>query len=220
MANIRIPFFPEKFYHVYNKAVGNESLFYEDKNYSYFLSKVDQYVCCIADIYAFCLMPNHYHLAVFTKSDSAVRKWWTEQENERKKDAEKAGEDYKNREFDYQKVVAHQFGTVQNSYTKSLNKVYERKGGLFSQSVNRKLISENKYLQQAINYIHRNPVHHGFCDDPGEWTYSSYNSFFSSKPTSVKRDDGLLIFRGKNEFVDFSKKTDVMGYAVEMDLFY
>lgn len=220
MANKRIPFYPNQFYHVFNKAVGSESLFYEDKNFQFFLSRVKLYICPIADIYAFCLMPNHFHLLVKTKNPNVIMKWWMDQEIEREKMAKIDNKQQKSRAFNYQKTVVHQFGTLQNAYTKAINKLYQRKGGLFSQSINRKIIENKLYLTQAINYIHNNAVHHGFCNDPDEWKYSSYNSYIVDRPTTVKSKEGLAYFGDKTEFIEYSKQNEEMGYSVKMELYY
>lgn len=49
------------FYHIYNRANGNESLFVEDKNYHYFMEKWEKYIAPIASIYSFCMMSSHFH---------------------------------------------------------------------------------------------------------------------------------------------------------------
>lgn len=220
MANIRTRFNPSTFYHIYNKAVGEESVFYEDKNFSYFLSKVDLFICPIVNIYAFCLMPNHFHLLVKTKDKSFVNNWWLKIEEEKMNEAKLENKEYSQRIFNYQKVVAHQFGTLQNSYTKSLNKLYNRKGGLFMQSIHRKEITTKNYLKRAINYIHQNPVQHGFCQTPVDWKYSSYNAYISNKPTRVSKEEGLAFFGSKSDFVKYSSVNEEVKYSIEMDLYY
>ncbi|WP_262708154.1 hypothetical protein [Botryobacter ruber] len=44
MGNKRIPFEPDKLYHVYNHGNGSECLFRSDENYYYFLKKYAQYL--------------------------------------------------------------------------------------------------------------------------------------------------------------------------------
>ena len=60
MANKRIPVEADKFYHLYDHAVGDENLFRNENNYKYFLKKYAEYFNPIAETYAYCLMPNHW----------------------------------------------------------------------------------------------------------------------------------------------------------------
>ncbi|GHT10354.1 hypothetical protein FACS189432_06850 [Bacteroidia bacterium] len=57
-----------KFYHIYNQGNNHENIFYNDKNYIYFMQKLDRYLSDYLEIYAFCLMPNHFHLLVRIKT--------------------------------------------------------------------------------------------------------------------------------------------------------
>jgi hypothetical protein len=58
------PLNPGQFYHIYNHGVGGRNLFGEPENYEYFLGLYDKYISPIAEPYAWCLMPNHFHLLV------------------------------------------------------------------------------------------------------------------------------------------------------------
>ena len=59
-----LPLLPGRMYHLYNHANGEESLFREDDNYRYFLHKYVEHISPIAETYAYCLMPNHFHFFV------------------------------------------------------------------------------------------------------------------------------------------------------------
>jgi putative transposase len=61
------PFLTETYYHVYNRAIGNEKAFLEEKNYHFFLQKIKDYLLSIANVYSYCLLPNHYHLLLYIK---------------------------------------------------------------------------------------------------------------------------------------------------------
>ena len=67
MARKNVQIIPYHFYHIYNKAVSDNLLFLEDRNYEFFVSKIQQYLLETADILAYCLMPNHYHIIVRIK---------------------------------------------------------------------------------------------------------------------------------------------------------
>jgi REP element-mobilizing transposase RayT len=54
-------------YHIFNKGNNRENIFKESKNYSYFLALVKKYFSEDIIIYAYCLMPNHFHFALKIK---------------------------------------------------------------------------------------------------------------------------------------------------------
>ncbi len=58
---------PDKIYHIYSRAVGDEKLFKSDENYRYFLQKFKNYILPIADIYTWTLLPNHFHFMIRIK---------------------------------------------------------------------------------------------------------------------------------------------------------
>ncbi len=57
-------FYKDKYYHVYNRAVGNDKLFYVEENYKYFLKRYSYYLGSMLKTFSFCLLPNHFHLLV------------------------------------------------------------------------------------------------------------------------------------------------------------
>lgn len=62
------PLLPEHHYHIYNR--GNEQgtlICYEASNYHYFLKKLRRYISEYMEVYAYCILPDHYHLAVRIK---------------------------------------------------------------------------------------------------------------------------------------------------------
>ncbi|MCB0410774.1 MAG: transposase, partial [Flavobacteriales bacterium] len=63
---------PQKYYHIYNRANGFENLFVNEGNYNFFLEKVKHHLSPILNIYAYCLMPNHFHLLVEIKSKEEI----------------------------------------------------------------------------------------------------------------------------------------------------
>jgi putative transposase len=179
MSTTREPFESECFYHVYNHARGTDNLFDSEKDYQIFMMLISKYIIDIAHIYAYCLMSNHFHFLIRIKDFELPDNF-----------KEKGISDF----------VSHQWGTVQNTFTKKKNYRSGNKGGLFCQSINRNLIFSETYLQMAIVYIHNNPVKHGFCYFPNEWKYSSYNSIILDKSTQVERDEVLEWFENKRNF--------------------
>jgi putative transposase len=62
----------EKYYHIYNHAVGGRELFRTHDNFEYFLALYDKYISPIAQTFAWVLMPNHFHMLVRINSEKEI----------------------------------------------------------------------------------------------------------------------------------------------------
>jgi REP element-mobilizing transposase RayT len=191
---------PNTYYHIYNRAVGKEKGFVEEKNYPFFLGKLKQYITPIAKVYAYCLLPNHYHLFVKIKTEEEIDTYKT-QLNELNKIL---GNFETSESF-----IVKQFSNMNNSYTKSFNKTYDRKGKLFLQSFKRKEVDSDEYYTKLIHYIHSNPVHHQLVKQIKDWKHSSYNALLSTSATLLQRDEVLNWFRGRDKFIIFHQETHI-----------
>lgn len=100
MSTTREPFEPENYYHIFNHSRGNDSLFETDSDYKIFLELISKYIYSVAEIYAYCLMSNHFHFLVRFKEVEIPKSF-------KKKDVS-----------DY---LSHQWGNVQNTFTKKKN---------------------------------------------------------------------------------------------------
>jgi REP element-mobilizing transposase RayT len=56
------------YYHIYNRGNNKENIFLEEKNYQYFLSLYQKYIMSYVDTFAYCLLPNHFHLLLRVKT--------------------------------------------------------------------------------------------------------------------------------------------------------
>ena len=184
-------------YHVYTHANGLENIFRTKENYRFFLEKYAIYINPVATTYAYCLMPNHFHLLIETKSEKELKEFY--EEKYFKKDKKPI---YTN----IAKIANQQLSNFLNSYSKSFNKVFKRKGKLFLQSIVNKEINADKYFLIALFYIHNNPVKHGFTKEIDDWKYSSYNTFLSDKDTKIDKNTVLKYFQNIKEFKNFHKR--------------
>ncbi|MEE1946719.1 transposase [Pedobacter sp. KR3-3] len=50
------------YYHIYNRGNNKNPIFFKEDNYSYFLTKLEKHLRQSCTLYAYCLMPNHFHL--------------------------------------------------------------------------------------------------------------------------------------------------------------
>lgn len=173
------------FYHIYNHGVGNRDLFQKPDNYDYFLSQWDKYISPVAYTYAWVLMKNHFHALVKIKSEQEMIEVFT---LERISDPVKGN------------IASQQFANLFNSYAQAFNKRIGSHGALFERPFERKRIDNKYYLKRIILYIHNNPVHHGFCSHPVEYSWSSYLTCVSIKPTKLHRDAVMGWFDGQANF--------------------
>ncbi len=190
MEKYHIPLQPGRYYHLFNHSVGDELLFKTADNFQFFLKKYILHTGNICDTFGYTLMPNHFHFAVKIKS---------------KEECEVQFKKIKDFPFDSQKhslsdFLMERFGNLCNSYTKSYNKVYERKGGLFIDYLKRAEIDNDKYFCNLINYIHFNAVHHGFCKKPLDWKWTSLHTFLANKKTRIKIAEVLEKFGSIDKF--------------------
>ena len=186
------------FYHIYNHGVGGRELFLERANYEYFLKLYDKYVSVVAETYGWVLMKNHFHFLVRIKEQEEINT------PDRVQNPVRDRRLYKNPSLHF----SHLF----NSYAQAINKRQQTRGALFERPFNRKQINDEKYLRQVILYIHNNPVHHGFCEHPSEYLWSSYLTCLSDKPTKLMRNEVIDWFGDKENFVFMHQKSiDIMA---------
>ena len=58
-------FAPDNYYHIYNRGVNRENIFFSAENFLHCLRLLGKYTKpYLVTIIAYCLMPNHYHLLV------------------------------------------------------------------------------------------------------------------------------------------------------------
>ena len=208
---------PGKFYHIYNHAVGGRNLFREPDNYEYFLFLYDKYISPVADTYAWVLMPNHFHLLVRIKEEKKGGGCDGVASTPDRVSNPVRG-----------KGPSLQFSKLFNSYAQAFNKWSGRSGSLFERPFKRKFIDHDQYLKNVVLYIHNNPVHHRFCSHPLEYSWSSYITCISGKPTRLKRDQVLQWFGsvddlqknslGKNELKEIDMWLEIEPFHSDMTI--
>lgn len=171
MTNNQQAIIPGEFFHLYNRAVGDELLFQSDVDYDHWLDLLKQFLLPLCEIHAYCLLPNHYHLLVKIKEDADAV------------------------------VFSKKTGDAANAFVKWKNLKYGRKGGLFMTPFKRKMITDEHYLIWCLWYIHRNPLHHHYSADWQNWKYSSYKAYTSEKPTLINKAFFLDLLGGKELFM-------------------
>jgi putative transposase len=146
-----IPFVSGSYYHIYNRGNNRQTIFFETDNYLYFLRGIKKYLLPVMDMIAYCLMPTHYHLLGRVKD-------FGNQTSEVSKTSE----------------VSSAMQKLLISYTKGINKRFERVGALFQGAFQAKPITNSKHLLHLCRYMHANPVKDGLVTDLANWPYSNY----------------------------------------------
>ncbi|NNJ12539.1 hypothetical protein EKD04_019625 [Chloroflexales bacterium ZM16-3] len=63
------PLLPGRYYHIFNRGNNRENLFHEERNYVYFLRLYKSHIEPVAETFAYCLLPNHFHLLMRVRPD-------------------------------------------------------------------------------------------------------------------------------------------------------
>jgi putative transposase len=185
-------------YHIYSQGNNRRKIFYNRKNYLFFLKKLNTHILPYADIVAWCLMPNHFHLMVrVNKLDI--------------KDQE--GRVLKSTTFN------KSIGIMLASYTRAINKEKKMSGSLFRSKTKAECLSCNQgvspsyiisegitsfvnldtkkqYPQVCFEYIHQNPVKARLVKDATDWEFSSaidYAGLRNGKLANKKLAQEILI---------------------------
>jgi REP element-mobilizing transposase RayT len=145
-----------RIYHIYNQGNNREKIFLSERNYLYFISLVEKYLVPNYNIYAFSLIPNHFHFLIGIDNNS-----------------------------DLPDDKLHlPLSNLFNAYSQAFNKENRRTGSLFRDRYRRTLINDESHFFIAFQYIHLNHIKHGlsknvlgykwsslklYCDDLCSW---------------------------------------------------
>lgn len=193
-------------YHIFNQGNNQENLFKEERNYSYFLKKYKEYISPIADTFAYCLLPNHFHAAIQIKSFDELHKSLPQYFPE--PNLSNIDREFFNQEdFEYDKLISkklsRRFASWFGAYSMAINKGYNRTGKLFNLPFKRVEVMDETYFTYLICYIHRNPIHHNFHHDFETWRHSSYNQILDYLKVNEMGNMEKSIFIDEFEVLNF-----------------
>jgi putative transposase len=164
--------YADTYYHIYNRGNNKDLIFFEDENYRYFLTQFKKYVAPFCDVFAYCLMPNHFHFFLKVNDEQL-----------------------------FVKGIKNFF----ISYSKAINKRYNRVGSLFQGRYKASEVTSESYFTRIITYIHQNPLVARLVKNMDEYKYSSYTAYLSEKESIIKREDVIDWFGGLNGFIEDHK---------------
>lgn len=153
-------YFPNCFYHIYNRGVEKRSIYQNSQDYQTFLSYLKLYLspppetkplqhlnnfAKTIELVTYCLMPNHFHLLVKQHTKFGINLFMQ---------------------------------SLNTKYSMYFNKKYKRVGSLFQSRYKAVLIETDEQLLYLTKYIHLNPTSHNSAgSDPADYPYSSYKNY-------------------------------------------
>ena len=189
-----VPFYPDTYYHIYNRGNNRDQVFYKPDNYIYFLRKYGHYLNEWLDTYAYCLLHNHFHILAKVKNEEALSL------SARKKLNNPKLEDLHTKDR-ISKAIIEQFRKLFITYVQAINIQEKRVGSLFQKTFKRKVIESDQYFSNVICYIHTNPSLHYSNVSYTDYPYSSYSTCLKNSFTKIKKNEVLDYFNGKEAFI-------------------
>ncbi len=194
---------PNHIYHIYNQGNNRQKIFFNQANYLYFLKKIKQHILPFADILAWCLMPNHFHLLVVVREDQTVKPG---------QGSDRVTWSHPVTGPPATSPLNNSIAVMLRSYTRAINIEQGRTGSLFREGTKANLIGsmkremikcqnrrkaesndhrieEENDLQICFNYIHNNPVKAGLVTFATDWEFSSARDIAELRAGSLINKD-------------------------------
>lgn len=170
-------FLEGSFYHIYNRGNNKQLIFFEERNYMFFLNKIEQYVVPHANLLAWCLMPNHFHLLIQAnlKTQKIVK------DTPIKINA-----------------LTESMRLMLSSYTRAIQKQESRVGSLFQQKTKFKCADD--YLTSVFHYVHQNPYRAGLVRNIEDYPWSSMKEYAGLSAQNLCQQDIAY------QFIDIEKE--------------
>ncbi len=197
-------------YHIYNRSVEGRDLFRDEADYQFFLHNVKRYLSPYTDLYAYCLMPNHFHLLlqILPINRNIILKENTNASS--RVNIEDA--------ISYNAFLEDQMRRLFSSFVLKYKQGEGNfKGALFQKRFKRVQVLADSTFLHKLAYVHHNPIHHGYTLMYETWKYSSYNAYCSEKETALAKSkifqllgDGDMKW-GEQLFLDFHASYKMEG---------
>lgn len=186
-----------KLYHVYNQGNDRQRIFFSNSNYLFFKLKMQLYILPFADILAWCLMPNHFHMLIYIRHTTKVIHGAYHIRNQKAR--------FKH-EIPVVRSINESIAILLRSYTRAINKEQTRSGSIFRSHTKASALDDIKmfpnwlsyfslqniqrptsYPKVCFNYIHQNPVSSKLVDTPTQWPYSSAQAYELNKKCTITK---------------------------------
>lgn len=139
------------YYHVYNRWLAKQTLFFDNRDFQRFLLYISEQKDLYKDdiwLVAYCIIPNHFHFVIKNK------KAWLS--------------------------ISQFIWKICASYAKYVWAKYGMQWewkSLFESRFKAKLISDEDYLSQCVQYVEYNALKHKLVDKPEDWIFRSDSGY-------------------------------------------
>jgi len=194
----------EHIYHLYNRGNNSQKVFFTRENYLFFVEKLRKHILPHADVLAWCMMPNHFHLMISVnrveveiREDDFDPMTWA-QVSEGFTLSETLTKAMRTR------TLNDSIGIILRSYSRAIQKQEKTTGSLFQKETKALCLTEPRgvspayfnshfgtvvnldlpetnYLNVCFDYIHLNPVSAKLVAEPQDWEFSSYRDYFCGR---------------------------------------
>lgn len=192
---IKTPIIGGNYYHLFNRGINRQTVFFTEDNYLYFFSLMKRYLISHMHILAYCLLPNHFHLIVKIKDELRYDT----------KSKQSIPPQTVNDTAEIGKLASKQLARLFASYAMAINKQENRVGNLFDPKFKRLEITDHKHLEYGIFYTHYNPEKHGYVHNYRAYQFSSFRAITETRTTNLNRELVWDIFGGKTNFMQYHK---------------
>lgn len=194
-------------YHVFNQGNNKQQIFFKEDNYLFFLKKIRTHISPYAEVLAYCLMPNHFHLMIkVSRVEVDISEGFVQNETLAK--------------VACKRTLNQSIGIMLRSYTCAINKQEGMSGSLFRKETKAQCltqrdrispayfnttfganlnidIAEFNYSKRCFNYIHENPVGAALVGKAEEWIFCSAPDYAGLRNgtlvnKSTAKDEGLI----------------------------
>lgn len=149
-------------YHVYNRGIHLQTLFFANKHYWYFLQKIAREWTPYCSIERYCLLPDEFHIICFPNEFGC-------------------GPVFQKGNPSCLQFISRAIGHCQSGYARAINDELDRTGPLFKKKTSNKLLLQSDeegrtfrdYYKTCGNYIEEKPVIAGLVNKAEDWPWSS-----------------------------------------------
>ena len=176
-------FYTGQYYHLYNRGNNRQTIFLERENYVFFLRRIREHLVRMdstqtSDV---CTAPRATIIAYCLMPNHFHLLVRPNDEQ-----------------------LSRHMRRLSISYTKAMNKRYDRVGSLFQGRLKAIMVDRDAYMIHLSRYIHLNPVLAGLVESPEHWEFSSYRDYVGMRQGTLPSPDAVLSqFASATAYRDF-----------------